>query len=176
MQCEICHLRPASRAVTRPVDGEPRELYVCDECARTAAAPVASAEGEGAARDVSDLLFSIGFPVPASKKARGKICPGCGLTRGELRERRRFGCPRCYEAFEADARTFLSEQIPAAPRSREPPAEAMREREVARLKAALAKAVKEDRYEEASEIAARLRALRGPDGGPAAEPGSAPDA
>ena len=160
MQCEICHLRPASRAVTRPVDGEPRELYVCDECARTAAAPVASAEGEGAARDVSDLLFSIGFPVPASKKARGKICPGCGLTRGELRERRRFGCPRCYEAFEADARTFLSEQIPAGPRSREAPADALVEREVARLKASLSKAVKEDRYEEASKIAERLRQLR----------------
>ena len=160
MQCEICHLRPASRAVTRPVDGEPRELYVCDECARTAAAPVASAEGEGAARDVSDLLFSIGFPVPASKKAQGKICPGCGLTRGELRERRRFGCPRCYEAFEADARTFLSEQIPAGPRSREAPAEALEEREVARLKASLSKAVKEDRYEEASKIAERLRQLR----------------
>ena len=160
MQCEICHLRPASRAVTRPVDGEPRELYVCDECARTAAAPVASAEGEGAARDVSDLLFSIGFPVPASKKAQGKICPGCGLSRGELREKRRFGCPRCYETFETDARTFLSEQIPAGPRSREAPAEALEEREVARLKASLSKAVKEDRYEEASKIAERLRQLR----------------
>ena len=160
MQCEICHLRPASRAVTRPVDGEPRELYVCDECARTAAAPVASAEGEGAARDVSDLLFSIGFPVPASKKAQGKICPGCGLSRGELREKRRFGCPRCYETFETDARTFLSEQIPAGPRSREAPAEALEEREVARLKASLSKAVKEDRYEEAPKIAERLRQLR----------------
>ena len=160
MQCEICHLRPASRAVTRPVDGEPRELYVCDECARTAAAPVASAEGEGAARAVSDLLFSIGFPVPASKKAQGKICPGCGLSRGELREKRRFGCPRCYETFETDARTFLSEQIPAGPRSREAPAEALEEREVARLKASLSKAVKEDRYEEASKIAERLRQLR----------------
>ena len=160
MQCEICHLRPASRAVTRPVDGEPRELYVCDECARTAAAPVASAEGEGAARDVSDLLFSIGFPVPASKKAQGKICPGCGLSRGELREKRRFGCPRCYETFETDARTFLSEQIPAGPRSREAPAEALEEREVARLKASLSKAVKEDRYVEASKIAERLLQLR----------------
>ena len=160
MQCEICHLRPASRAVTRPVDGEPRELYVCDECARTAAAPVASAEGEGAARDVSDLLFSIGFPVPASKKAQGRICPGCGLTRGELREKRRFGCPRCYETFEADVRTFLSEQVPAGPRSREAPAQALEEREVARLKASLSKAVEEDRYEEASKIAARLRELR----------------
>ena len=118
------------------------------------------AEGEGAARDVSDLLFSIGFPVPASKKAQGKICPGCGLSRGELREKRRFGCPRCYETFETDARTFLSEQIPAGPRSREAPAEALEEREVARLKASLSKAVKEDRYEEASKIAERLRQLR----------------
>ncbi len=163
MQCEICHLRPASRALTRLVDGAPQELYVCDECARTAAAPVASSESEGTAREVSDLLFSIGFPVPPSKKAHDRICPGCGLSRGELRAKRRFGCPRCYEAFEADARTFLSEQIPAGPRSREAPAEALREREVEKLKASLRQAVKEDRYEDASEIAARLRELR-PDG------------
>ena len=167
MQCEICHLHPASRAVTRKVDGEARELYVCDACARTAASPVASAEGSGPERDVSDLLFSIGFPVPASKKAKDRICPGCGLSRGELREKRRFGCPRCYETFEADARTFLSEQSPAAPRSREAPAEALREREVAKLKASLSKAVKEDRYEDASAIADRLRALD-PGGGSSA--------
>ena len=167
MQCEICHLRPASRAVTRKVGGEARELYVCDACARTAASPVASADGSGPERDVSDLLFSIGFPVPASKKARDRICPGCGLSRGELREKRRFGCPRCYGTFETDVRTFLSEQIPAAPHSRETPAEAIREREVAKLKASLSKAVKEDRYEDASAIADRLRALN-PDGGASA--------
>lgn len=161
MQCEICHLRPATRAATRRVDGETRELYVCDACARTAASPVASSEADGPAREVSDLLFGIGFPVPPSKKAQGRTCPGCGLSRGELREKRRFGCPRCYETFEADVRTFLSEQIPAGPRSREAPAEALQAREVARLKASLSKAVKEDRYEDASEIAARLRALRG---------------
>ena len=168
MQCEICHLRPATRAATRLVDGETRELYVCDDCARTAASPVASSEAEGPAREVSDLLVGIGFPVPPSGKARGRVCPGCGMSRGELREKRRFGCPRCYETFEADARTFLSEQVPAAPRSREAPAEAMQEREVARLKESLSKAVKEDRYEDASEIAARLRELRGSRGGPAA--------
>ena len=169
MQCEICHLRPATRAVTRQVDGEPGELYVCDECARTAAAPVASSDGDGASRGVSDLLFGIGFPVPPSKKAQGKICPGCGLSRGELRGKRRFGCPRCYETFEADARTFLSEQIPAAPRSREAPAEALREREVARLKESLSKAVREDRYEEASKIAKRLRELKPRDGADSAD-------
>ena len=107
--------------------------------------------------------------VPPSKKAQGRTCPGCGLSRAELREKRRFGCPRCYETFEADARTFLAEQVPAAPRSREAPAEALREREVARLKESLSKAVSEDRYEDASKIADRLRQLRPEEGSGSAD-------
>jgi len=164
MQCEVCHLHDATRAVTRTVDGEPRELYVCDECARLEASPPAP-ETPGAAPDshsVSDVLFSLGMPVPPSGKAADAVCPVCGLSRGDLRAHRRLGCPRCFDTFGTDVRTFLSSRVPAAPRSREDPDEAMRARDAARIRGQLDDAVREERYEEAARLVARLHALRRP--------------
>lgn len=164
MQCEVCHLHDATRAVTRTVDGEPRELYVCDECARLEASPPAP-ETPGAApgsHSVSDVLFSLGMPVPPSGKAADAVCPVCGLSRGDLRTHRRLGCPRCFDTFGTDVRTFLSSRVPAAPRSREDPDEAMRARDAARIRGQLDDAVREERYEEAARLVARLHALRRP--------------
>ena len=163
MQCEVCHLHDATRAVTRTVDGEPRELYVCDECARLEASPPApETPGAPDSHSVSDVLFSLGMPVPPSGKAADAVCPVCGLSRGDLRARRRLGCPRCFDTFGTDVRTFLSSRVPAAPRSREDPDEAMRARDAARIRGQLDDAVREERYEEAARLVARLHALRRP--------------
>ncbi|MBR1609734.1 MAG: UvrB/UvrC motif-containing protein [Kiritimatiellae bacterium] len=157
MKCEICHLNDAARAVERYVDGERRELFVCDDCARKSASPPSAASEP---RSVTDVLFSLGMPVPPNSRASGAACPVCGMERGEVRRTHRLGCPRCYETFEQDIRTFLSEQVPAEPRSRENPDEAMRERAAGKLERELEKAVREERYEEAARLQASLRSLR----------------
>ena len=163
MRCEVCHLHDATRAVTRTVDGEPRELYVCDECARLEASPPApEAPGAPDSHSISDVMFSLGLPVPPSGKAADAVCPVCGLSRGDLRAHRRLGCPRCFDTFGTDVRTFLSSRVPAAPRSREDPDEAMRARDAARIRGQLDDAVREERYEEAARLVARLHALRRP--------------
>ena len=165
MRCEVCHLHDATRAVTRTVDGEPRELYVCDECARLEASPPApETPGAPDSHSISDVMFSLGLPVPPSGKAADAVCPVCGLSRGDLRASRRLGCPRCFDTFETDVRTFLSARVPAAPRSREDPDEAMRARDAARIRGQLDDAVREERYEEAARLVARLHALRRPSG------------
>jgi len=163
MRCEVCHLHDATRAVTRTVDGEPRELYVCDECARLEASPPApETPGAPDSHSISDVMFSLGLPVPPSGKAADAVCPVCGLSRGDLRAHRRLGCPRCFDTFGTDVRTFLSSRVPAAPRSREDPDEAMRARDAARIRGQLDDAVREERYEEAARLVARLHALRRP--------------
>ena len=159
MKCEICHLNDASRAIRRAVDGEPKELYVCDECARTSAAPPAQGPES---HSLTDVLFSLGVPVPPGRKVSDAVCPVCGLSRGDLRASHRLGCPHCFETFETDVRTFLSSQVPAEPRSREDPDEAMRGRAVARLKRELDHAVSEERFEDAARLSARLHDLRDP--------------
>jgi len=159
MKCEVCHLNDAARAVTRVVDGEARELYVCDACARVSAAAPAEAPDS---HSLTDVLFSIGVPVPPSRKAADAVCPVCGLSRGDLRATHRLGCPHCFETFETDVRTFLSAHVPTTSRSREDPGEAMRGRVVARLREELEHAVREERFEDAAKLSERIHSLRYP--------------
>ena len=163
MKCEICHLHDASRVMKRPVDGVPAELYVCDECARTAATPSSVPENtlpEGVPKSVTDVLFSMGLPVSTASDVPNAVCPVCGLSRGDLRAKRRLGCPHCFEVFGADIRTFLSSQVPVGPRSKESPGDAHAWREADKARADLAQAVAEERFEDAARLSTRLAELR----------------
>ena len=172
MKCEICHLRDASRVMKRPVDGVPSELYVCDECARTAATPSSVPENslpEGVPRSVTDVLFSMGLPVSSAKDVPNAVCPVCGLSRGDLRERRRLGCPHCFDVFGADIRTFLSEQVPVGPRAKGSPCEAFAMREADRTRADLDRAVAEERFEDAAKLSTKLAKLKRDDSRPSGD-------
>lgn len=161
VKCEICHLHDASRVMKRPIDGVPSELYVCDECARTAATPssVPDAGDSSLHRSVTDVLFSLGLPVSSSNDVPDAVCPVCGLSRGDLRAKRRLGCPHCFDVFGADIRTFLSEQVPVGPRAKDSPVEAFAGREVDRTRADLDRAVAEERFEDAARLSRRLAEL-----------------
>ncbi|MBQ7666724.1 MAG: hypothetical protein IJS46_01875 [Kiritimatiellae bacterium] len=163
MKCEICHLHDASRVMKRPIDGVESELYVCDECARTAATPSSVPESSlpaGVPRSVTDVLFSMGLPVSSAKDIPSAVCPVCGLSRGDLREKRRLGCPHCFEVFGADIRTFLSEQVPVGPAAGNSPVEAVCGREVAKTRADLDRAVAEERFEDAARLSRHLAELK----------------
>lgn len=169
VKCEICHLNDAVRAIRRRVDGETRELYVCASCAQTSAAPASGPE-VALPRSITDILFAVGSRMPGARGVEDAVCPVCGMDRGEVRATHRLGCPRCYSTFGADIRTFLSEQVPAEPRSREDPGLAMRKRELKHLRAELKTAVAEERYEDAAAISARIAmARRGAGAGKAGE-------
>lgn len=162
MKCEICHLNEAVCALERMVDGEKRELYVCHACAKTSAAPAhAPGAGDRPGHSLTDILFSLGMPIePGNGKVKDSSCPVCGMSRAELRKNHRMGCPKCFEVFETDIRTFLSEQVPVTERTRKTPSQARMSREELKLKMDLAKAVMEERYEDAAKLSAELEALR----------------
>ena len=152
MKCEICNINDATRAVVKNVDGEGRELFVCDSCARTAphSGPMSTS--------LTDVLFSLGMQVAPSEKIEDAVCPACGISRNEVRAKRRLGCPVCYDTFSTDVRTFLSvQQQPSGSRQQK----AGEGGDIEKLKQELAKAVAEERYEDAASIMARIRAAAG---------------
>ncbi|MCL1909544.1 MAG: hypothetical protein FWG05_01255 [Kiritimatiellaeota bacterium] len=154
MKCEICHLQPASRSIRRRIDGENREVFVCDQCARSVPAQKSSPTS------LTDILFNLGLPgIEIGGRIDDAVCPGCGLSRGDLRAGRRMGCPRCYEIFKNDIRAFVipppfaSAVRDSAHRDRAPVSRADGE-----LEKALKKAIADERYEDAAKICERLRA------------------
>ena len=149
MKCEICKINEATRAVVRNEDGEDKELFICDSCMRTAPAPGTMPTS------LTDVLFSLGMQSEPGEAIGGAVCPSCGISRNDVREKRRLGCPKCYEIFSTDIRTFMSSQQPAASvRPEKGPPDA---REMDQLKRELENAVAEARYEDAGEIMKKIR-------------------
>lgn len=151
MKCEICHINQAARSVKRNIEGEEKELFICDSCARTA--PHAGS----VPTSLTDVLFSLGMQVSGQDKIEDNVCPVCGISRNEIREKHRLGCPKCYEVFVTDIRTFLSAQQPVLPPSGKGAEGSVARGEVEKLKAQLEKAVAEERFEDAAQIVEKIR-------------------
>lgn len=99
----------------------------------------------------------------AQQQAQSPACSGCGRTLHELYQGAKLGCPKCYE----DLGPYLKQAMPAmqegadchhkdAKRPRKGRKDDMESIEA--LKAQMAKAVKEERYEDAAQIRDVLRA------------------
>jgi len=150
MKCEVCHLNEAARSIKRSVDGEEHELFVCDSCART------SPHAGTVPASLTDVLFSLGMQIDGADKIEDSVCPACGLSRNEVRQKHRLGCSKCYETFTTDIRLFLAAQLSSLPASGEN--QKLRS-EIDLLKAELEKAVAEERYEEAAVIVDKIRQI-----------------
>ena len=158
MKCEICKVNQASRSIKRNVDGAARELFVCDSCART------SPHAGSGPMSLTDVLFSLGMQMGAGQDVEDNVCPACGTSRNQVRERHRLGCPRCYDVFETDIRTFISGQPTPTTRRDTPVAAPGEEGDLEKLKRQLAKAIEEERYEDAARLVEDVRRLGGAQG------------
>jgi len=178
MKCERCQKNPATQVIRGEKNGQPCELFVCDECAR----PPVKAAG---AMSLADILFSLGRPqdapasAPAGRAAEGGapaparapvLCPACGLPRETLRELRRFGCPACYDTFEDDVKTLLRELQYDDHHVGRKPGKTARNETLAALEADLAEAVRREDFSRAAvlrKLLARHRPPQDPSGNPA---------
>ena len=156
MKCEICKVNTASRSIKRNVDGAPKELFVCDSCART------SPHAGSTPASLTDVLFSLGMQMGGGQEVEDNVCPACGMSRNEVRDKHRLGCPKCYDVFETDIRTFISGQQPAGPRHESSDGAAAADAsggDAEKLKRQLAKAIEEERYEDAGRLVEEIRSL-----------------
>ncbi|GGH85484.1 protein arginine kinase activator [Pullulanibacillus pueri] len=101
MECQECHIRPATLHFTKIINGNKTEVHLCEECARE--------KGEGFtgsnAFSIHNLLSGLlNFEQPmsdhgAEEPAQTIQCSKCGLTYGEFARIGKFGCDECYKAF-----------------------------------------------------------------------------
>ena len=152
MHCDYCD-QEATLHLTQVVEGEVRKVHLCEHCAQEMGVD------PEAALSVTDLLLGLGKqpmePKPLQRKT-GHRCPGCGMTRSHFKKSGRLGCARCYEVFSASLRPVIESMhqgrqhmgkvpygVPDSDRATV---------RTAALTEALARAVADERYEEAARI------------------------
>ncbi|RKQ85606.1 UvrB/UvrC motif-containing protein [Brockia lithotrophica] len=188
MLCERCKKRPATVHITKVVGDQKVELHLCEECARElrelGELPPPFPEEFKPFVEGLQPFSSTFFPLPellqsffgsfggkeGSPRERDDDlrCPKCGMTWREFREKGKFGCSECYEAFRPRlAPLFRRIHGASEHRGKSPardPSSHLKKR-LEELRAELRRKVEEEAYEEAARIRDEIRALENELGG-----------
>lgn len=100
MLCQECNQKQATVHLTRIINNQKTELYLCEDCARGKKELGLSGEPFSFHNLLAGILNPktegevMGYPY-----AREQICSGCGLDFGEFSQQGLFGCSTCYDQF-----------------------------------------------------------------------------
>lgn len=160
--CQMCKVRPATIHYTEIVNNKMVSFNLCAECAAEKGIDPSQEESYGLGDLVAGLIDST---VDMESDRIGKVrCPSCGYEYSDFKKIGRFGCPDCYDAFEAQlvpmlrqihGNTHHSGSKPAAVAAR-----AERRRRVVDLQEMLARAVEAEDYERAADLRDRIRDIQ----------------
>jgi protein arginine kinase activator len=155
MRCQRCQ-KEASVHLTEPIDGQRRELHLCQSCARKAGLSLPESP-PNLALDVvvqSLIVANVGELVGELAELR---CPDCGIKFMEFRAGGRLGCPQDYRVFSAGLLPLVQRYHGA---SRHVGKIARRHERAGlrlRLRTQLRQAIAREDYEEAARLRDQLR-------------------
>lgn len=103
MECQECHKRPATLHLTQFINGQKKEIHVCEVCA----AEKGYFTHPEDANSLQDLLTGL-FNFDTSKMQHQVLnqinelrCKQCGMTISQFKETGKFGCASCYDTFSS---------------------------------------------------------------------------
>ncbi len=177
MKCDVCE-NEATVFLTQIINGQMTTVNLCETCSK--AKGVTEETGFGLAE---------AFLSPSHRTESDTmeiVCDACGFTASQLKKIGRMGCPECYAAFRdgldgllrnmhkgtrhvgkrpshlsaiapqilpKQRATTLKDAPPPAPVPAPPP-------DIAKLRAELDLAVKEERYEDAAKLKSEIENLQ----------------
>ena len=161
MLCTICKEKPATVHLTQIVGDKMQKLDLCEDCAKTKGINDPTSFGLA---DL-DLVLGLGASQQLEQAAGGVElkCPRCGFTQADFKKSGRLGCPECYMTF-AEGLSGLLKTMHKSTRHVGKAPEALRAtRENAdRLKTLqikLARAIKDENYEQAALLRDEIKQL-----------------
>jgi protein arginine kinase activator len=165
-KCDECGEREVVVRVTHVVDGEAREVKLCEQCAAERGIQTSVGVSQTPLGGFLNALWKAAEPA-AGDLAPGGRCPGCGSTFSDFRETGRLGCAECYRSFEAALRILIRRYHGSTHHHgrRHVSAEALaampQEDLMAGLREQLRLAVASENFELAAELRDRLKGLTG---------------
>ncbi len=165
MRCQECGERAATVHVTRIINGQKQEDFLCEICARE--------KGElGLLVDPKFLMhqFLAGIlgggengQASAQTEVAGGECAACGMTYQEFSKGGRLGCPACYQHFADNLEPLLKRIHGSAVHTGKVPVRSggtiRIKREIAELRRQLAVKVDREEFEVAAELRDRIREM-----------------
>ena len=163
MLCTICKEKPATVHLTQIVGDKMQKLDLCEDCAKTKGINDPTSFGLA---DL-DLVLGLGASQQLEQAAGGVElkCPRCGFTQADFKKSGRLGCPECYVTFAEGLRGLLKTMHKGTRHTGKAPEALRSTRENAdrlkMLQTKLAKAIKDENYEQAAQVRDEIKQLTG---------------
>ncbi len=159
MLCQICGEQEATVHYTEIIGNKAVELHLCEDCARKK-----EIIGQAGSFSMADLVKGLAGFVETENGEENLKCGNCGLLFLDFRRTGRFGCSRCYIAFQAELEPLIK-RIHGSTKhvgSAVPPKhakEAQALSNIEKLKIEMGKAVQQEAFEKAAEIRDQIKKL-----------------
>lgn len=148
MQCEICSQNEAVVHFKHVMDGEVRELNICEACAAKNGLSIQPPDL------ISDFLMGKTAKSALESSARMPVrqCLVCGMKDADFNKLSRLGCSECYEEFESDVERIVSVTQKASRHVGRVPGGGYSSENEAQLRKMMEQAVAAQDFEEAARI------------------------
>jgi protein arginine kinase activator len=157
MLCDVCKKNEATVHLTQIIDAKMHKVDLCEACSK------AKGIQETAGFSLADLQVGLGSADEISVEATGAKCPACGFSQADFKKTGRLGCSTCWETFEHGLSTLLKAMHKSDRHIGKVPSKAAHtvviSEKIKDLTAALEKAVREEKYEDAAHIRDQIREL-----------------
>jgi len=162
--CEKCRINKATVQISKHLDGQKNDIWLCGNCAKDYKDVEVIAGTQFSTENfMSSLLDSIhntGLKVNYIKTTK---CDKCGMNYGKFKEIGRLGCDQCYKTFEEKLNPLIQRlhgsTLHTGKVSKKVQGLMEIKRECAHLRNKMNEAVKQEAFEEALVIRDKLRAL-----------------
>jgi len=97
MLCQRCGEKEATVHLTKIINGEKTEVYLCEDCAKETGHLDFSNNPFSIQNLLADILNPNLDSIPSNQKE--VKCDNCGMSYKEFTEKGLFGCSECYDQF-----------------------------------------------------------------------------
>jgi len=161
MLCSICKEKTATVHLTQIVGDKMQKLDLCEDCAK------AKGINDPTSFGLADLDLVLGLGASQQiEQAAGGVelkCPRCGFTQADFKKSGRLGCPECYQTFAEGLGGLLKTMHKGTRHSGKAPEALRQSRDLSdrlkTLQAKLAKAVKDEDFEQAALLRDEIKQM-----------------
>lgn len=168
VECQECQKRPATVYFKHVINGEKKEVRVCEVCAQEKGYMQSQDQGSS----LHDLLTGIfnfdtypfGTQVSDKKQIKELQCPNCKLTFSAFKEIGKFGCATCYETFSERLspilrRVHAGNTTHAGKIPKRTGGNIQKKRQLEEYRIQMKKLIEEEAFEEAAVLRDKIKAL-----------------
>lgn len=168
MMCQKCNDNEATVHLTKIINGEKNEIYLCEDCAKETGQIPFAANNPFAFQNLLKGILNTGVSSYEQVQESEK-CDKCGISYHHFSSNGLFGCSHCYQAFTEKLDSIFKRVHGSTRHNGKVPkrrgGDLRLKKEIKELREEMQEAVQEEQFEKAAEIRDTIKEIKEQIGG-----------